>query len=159
MHLFWNFRIDLIVDFCWLNWLSVLCFLMTADIRLVFGFLKWFLYLSHELSVMVTSWCWRLKMKTICGCWWHRLNVGALRYCKKWWELMTKSITNILKLTPIHFVSNIRQRDRCNRVIYVNGCSTVSVVPVPTAELVGSVTCSDCSAVLQGIIYSSKPEI
>ena len=49
----------------------------------------------------------------------------------------SKSVTNILKLTPIHFVSIIRQRDRCHRVICLDGGSTVFVVPVPTAGLVG----------------------
>ena len=51
---------------------------------------------------------------TIYGCWWNLLNVGARRWFKTWMLVakMAKTVTNILKLSPTHFISNIRHQHR-----------------------------------------------
>ena len=64
-------------------------------------------------------------MATILRCWWQNLDLGAIFWIlvsdadtKRKWTIVTKmakTVTNILKLSSTHFVSNIRLQNRCNR--------------------------------------------
>ena len=47
--------------------------------------------------------------------WWHHFYVGARRFCKSIVDVgdqMDRAVTNISKLSPTHFVSNIRHQHR-----------------------------------------------
>ena len=77
-------------------------------------------FIPKATVMLMTLWCWWLTVGDNFGGYWcptlmlrdAYVNANVKRMLV---TEMTKTVTNILKLSPTHFVSNIRQKHRCNR--------------------------------------------